>query len=227
MAVLPACLSVYHGHARSLPRPECLRAFGSGFTDTGEPPCGRWESELGPLEEQPGLLITAFSPGLIIAILKINYAFKYIKSIIILEKWINSHTPLPPAPAPHILPSAWPRWVTEANTESGSRSVSNWLRGHAMWLLHLALCWADPFPCSKGTTCLTAFWRWTSFTFVLFCKTKHHQHFKVAWFCTAEISECGGRPPVPAFGIQDNFWKTWEVFTIGENSEQRPSSISF
>lgn len=103
------------------------------------------------LGRDPGLLITAFPPGLIIAILKINYAFKYIKSIIILEKWINSHTPFPPAPAPHILPSAWPRWVTEANTEPGSRSVSNWLRGHAMWLLRLALCWADPFPCSKGT----------------------------------------------------------------------------
>lgn len=103
----------------------------------------------GSLEEQPGLLITAFPPGLIIAILKMNYAFKYIKSIIILEKWINSHTPFPPAPAPHILPSAWPRWVTEANTEPGSGSVSNWLRGHAMWLLGLALCWADPFPCSN------------------------------------------------------------------------------
>lgn len=152
MAVSPACLSVYHRHAWCLQRPECIRVSGSWFTDTGEPPCGRWESGPGSLEEQPLLLITAFSSALVIAILKINYAFKCIKSIIILEKWINSHILFPPAPAPHILPSAWPRWVTEAITEPGSRSVSNWLRGHAMWLFPLALCYADPFLCSKGTT---------------------------------------------------------------------------
>lgn len=46
MSVLPTCVSVYHAHCISQERV-------SGDSDSCEPPCGFWESNLSPLEEHP------------------------------------------------------------------------------------------------------------------------------------------------------------------------------
>lgn len=56
MGVLPACMSVYHLHTISTETEE-----GAGSLDTEvigfcEQSCGGWESNPGPLKQQPGLL---------------------------------------------------------------------------------------------------------------------------------------------------------------------------
>ena len=59
MAVLPACTSVHRLHARYLQRPEVgVRSPVTGVPDGSELPCGYWELDPGPLEEQPMLLTT-------------------------------------------------------------------------------------------------------------------------------------------------------------------------
>ena len=57
-SVLPACMYVCLMHAWCLRKPEKGIGFpGTGVTDGREPPCGCWGLNLGPLEEQPVLLI--------------------------------------------------------------------------------------------------------------------------------------------------------------------------
>ena len=59
--VLPACMSVRHMHALRLKRPE--EGIGSPRTTYGcELPCGFWEWNLGPLENQPVFLTPEPSP---------------------------------------------------------------------------------------------------------------------------------------------------------------------
>ena len=58
--ILPACMSVHRVLPGALRRPEeGVGSPGTGITDGCEPPCGCWESNPGPLEEQPVLLPTA------------------------------------------------------------------------------------------------------------------------------------------------------------------------
>lgn len=59
MAVLPANMSVFHVHVWYQQRPEKGIGFpGTGITGNCELPCGCWESNWAPLEEQPVLLPT-------------------------------------------------------------------------------------------------------------------------------------------------------------------------
>lgn len=50
--ILSACMSVYHVHdwCPGVPE-EGVRFPGTRVTDACEPPCGCWESNIGPLEE--------------------------------------------------------------------------------------------------------------------------------------------------------------------------------
>lgn len=55
--VLLTCLYLYHLSAwYPWKLGEGVGPSGTGVTDGYEPPCGCWELNLGPLEEQPGLL---------------------------------------------------------------------------------------------------------------------------------------------------------------------------
>lgn len=57
MSVLPACKSLHHRYDWCLQRAEeGITSSGTGVTDSWEPPCGYWKSNLCPLEEQPFLL---------------------------------------------------------------------------------------------------------------------------------------------------------------------------
>ena len=59
MGVLFACLSMYHVCAWCLWWPEeGIGSPGTGVTDSCELPCGCWELNPGPLEEQSVLLTT-------------------------------------------------------------------------------------------------------------------------------------------------------------------------
>ena len=55
VGILPACVYVHYIHAWWLQRPG-IRFPGTGFKDSWEPPCGCWESSLGPLVEETVLL---------------------------------------------------------------------------------------------------------------------------------------------------------------------------
>lgn len=58
-SVLPECVPVHRECASCSQRPaEGIRVPGAGVTGACEPPCGRWGSNLGPLEKQP-LVLTA------------------------------------------------------------------------------------------------------------------------------------------------------------------------
>lgn len=54
------CLSVHHRHALPTEAKECV-ASGTGVNNGCEQPFGCWESNVGPLEEQP-VFITAETP---------------------------------------------------------------------------------------------------------------------------------------------------------------------
>ena len=58
MSVLPACMSVSHIRACPVPSEasEGHQIPGTGVIDGCETPCGCWELNLGPLQEQPVLL---------------------------------------------------------------------------------------------------------------------------------------------------------------------------
>jgi hypothetical protein len=58
MDVLPAFVFVCHPHAVSTEDGEAVDSPGTGVTHGLEPPCGCWELNLGPLQEQPVLLTT-------------------------------------------------------------------------------------------------------------------------------------------------------------------------
>ena len=65
VCVLPACKSAQHmTHNHLCPqRPEeGAGSPGARVTDSCEPPCGGWELNPGPLEEQPVFLTTEPSP---------------------------------------------------------------------------------------------------------------------------------------------------------------------
>ena len=56
MGVMPVlCLDTMCAWCAWRPE-EGAGSFGTGVTDDGEPPCGCWMPNLGPLEEQPVLL---------------------------------------------------------------------------------------------------------------------------------------------------------------------------
>jgi hypothetical protein len=55
--VLPARMSVYH-LCNTLGSQKSVESSGTGVTDSCEPPCGCWELNPEPLEEQPVFLTT-------------------------------------------------------------------------------------------------------------------------------------------------------------------------
>ena len=62
VGVLLACKPVYHMHAWCFWKPEeGIGSPGAGVTNGCEPPCGCWESNLGPPGEQPVLLTAVLS----------------------------------------------------------------------------------------------------------------------------------------------------------------------
>ena len=58
MDILPACMYMCHVHVVPMEARDggSVRSPGTGVIDGCEPPCGCWESNLGPLEEQQMLL---------------------------------------------------------------------------------------------------------------------------------------------------------------------------
>jgi hypothetical protein len=70
--VLPACMSMYHVHARYPQRQEeSIESLGVETRDSCESPCGCWELNLGLLEEQPVLLtIELFPPTPLFTLLR-------------------------------------------------------------------------------------------------------------------------------------------------------------
>lgn len=59
VSVLPGCILVHNMHAWCPQRSEeVIRFPGKGVKDGCTPPCGCWESNMGPQEEQPVFLST-------------------------------------------------------------------------------------------------------------------------------------------------------------------------
>ena len=58
MGVLPTCMSVPHVCLVHTDNRRDMGFLGTGLIDYCEPPCGCWELNTGPLEEQVVLLIT-------------------------------------------------------------------------------------------------------------------------------------------------------------------------
>lgn len=55
MGVLPPCISVHHVHAVSMEARRGCQVLRNCVTDNGELPCGCWESNPGPLQEDQAL----------------------------------------------------------------------------------------------------------------------------------------------------------------------------
>jgi hypothetical protein len=61
--ILPTCIAVHHKHAWCLQGPEeDISVPGTGVIDGFELPCGCWESNSGPLQEQ--LVLLTIEPSL-------------------------------------------------------------------------------------------------------------------------------------------------------------------
>jgi hypothetical protein len=58
------CTSVYYSHAGTWEADKHMGSSGAGVNDGCEPPCGCWELNLGPLEDQSLLLTTEPPPHL-------------------------------------------------------------------------------------------------------------------------------------------------------------------
>jgi hypothetical protein len=71
MGVLPACLCIRHMPTAHRGQKKSVRFPGTGVPDSHNPPCGCWEMNPGPLEEQPVFLTAelSFQPH---GLLKVN-----------------------------------------------------------------------------------------------------------------------------------------------------------